>query len=265
MIAPPKRTHVDGRIFTNRCRSFSPQEIRLADVDAQQDRAALLSIFDAWTDEKYRPVGLDEEDILAVALIQDLPFAFQVWQEAGASLNADSILALFYIENQSKVFNLADFLAPHLAPWLSVVFYWVLAQQREDLALSLLQNDILSISSLIPPTQNEAEGWLWWSSPLVKREDDSSLPLHVALSKHCWKVAQWLLDRGAPCDQLDKRDTLPVDALLQSRAYYPGCTAPRVKNEIQTWVDRLLVSQEKEVLDLSTPMVNHIAQPPKRL
>lgn len=269
IIQAPKRTHTEGRMFTSRCRAFTAEGVDLAELDQSKDKAGLLAVLNVWMDEKQRPHGLDDEDLLSVALIQKLPFAFKVWKEAGFTVNGDTIFALFHAEDTPSRWknhweHYEDaFLDPSLQAWHAVLFFWLLQTKQEVFALKWLKNDIISISSLVPPDRNEAEGWLWWTNPLTKKETDASLPLHVALSCQCWQVSQWLLDHGVLPSDPDPRGELAVDMLMQKKNWFSHFNRQE-KEECQKWIDRLLVSQEQEVLDLSTPLIEKTVVP-KRL
>jgi hypothetical protein len=272
-----KRTHVDPKKLMSDAKYRIDLGLSagrsLKDLDQAKDTAGLLEAMAIWSDTPALRCGLDEEDLLIIALSQDLPYAFQVWKEMGQSINADTLLALTLCDESGFPFKSTDALMPFVAedlkPWHGVVFASLVHQSKgaQSLAIELLKMELVSPETPIPSSQQDVMGWLWWHNPEEKCLDDSTLPIHAALKNRRWDLANYLANAGANLTQADALGRQAIDYLMEVISMEDD-TFSRIgktsSSPAHGWRDRLESLDQAELLENQTAEVGQ-ATPPRRL
>lgn len=274
MSPTQKRTHADPkRLLSNaryRIELDAVTGISLKEMDSAHDTAGLVRVMSAWADNPDLRGPLDEEDLLVVALAQDLPHAFEVWLNMGSPLNADTLLALMECEASSFVFRDNDqiihFLTPSLASWRGPLFSHLVcfAKSTQALALKMLDMGLIEVDTPVPVSSDDARAWLWFQDPLIKCMDDATFPLHVALKSKRWETAHYLQRAGASLTQAGANGRCPIDYVRSVIELESGFTQVSKSDRMQEWFCRLESAQQAQDLEDGTNQVSE-AQPPRRL
>lgn len=204
-----KRTHADPKQF-HRAITTAHLVETLADgrtlfqLEMGHDRHLLRQISNRWAEDAGVRGGLGENDLLSMALANNLPFAFEFWLEVGLEIDADTLLALFLCDNKCFVFDLSTdhlekFFVPHMAPWHGAMFSALVMRHGldEKLAIRMLDQGLVKIDTPMPASLADAEGWLWWQGPASRNLDDATLPIIHALRCRRWQLAERLHALGA--------------------------------------------------------------------
>lgn len=259
-----KRTHADPKQF-HRALTAPHQVEALADghtlfqLEMGKERTLLRQVANRWIEDPQVRGDLGENDLLSVALANELPFAFEFWLECGLEVDADTLLALF--QCNSKCFaldpstdHLEKFFVPHMAPWHGALFSSLIIHHGldEKLAINMLDKGLVEIQTPLPSSGADAEGWLWWQEPARRNFDDATLPIILALRCRRWNLAEKLysLDASLTDAAPNGEDAATALAALEDLDRRLPSSLTRGEPHLNHWQAR--IKSAKEALDLET-------------
>jgi hypothetical protein len=254
-----KRSHTNVRQFVEQARSV---ERGLLELESAGDVSALVRWREDWRDNvnKFRPAELECEDLLALAIIQRLPLAFDVWRTHGEIANADTLLALFS-DTQSGHFVFekwpqrgACLTHPRLSPWYGSLFSFLAFTDQQALCVDVINRNLVSVDTPTPVSLQAASEWLWTTDPVVRNELDATLPLHLAIGLGRWSLADDLVKRGASLIKPDGRGAMLEDEIERYLDIHAKSFAK--KSEVArglAWQARIASAMQHSDLEQQTP------------
>lgn len=258
-----KRTHADIKQM-----SLSAMACLAYPLNEDMEVSDLLGVMDQWHTPEYfaRRCGLDVDELLAVAIIQECPLALQTWLHAGAPVNADTLLALMSLTTKPGHDHVVydhwsllrpAFTTPTLAPWHGCLFAHATLVRAPGVAASWITSGLITPQTPLPATRNDAMQWLWSWDPHLRNASEATLPLQLCLASGQFALAeQWLaMDPGnmAMCTRPDGRGLTPLDEVSNYLALHRNSLAGKEDIEhAQRWFDQLEALRQGEVLDRAT-------------
>lgn len=186
-----RRKHVNSARFIQDALAVAPDI--LGAISAGANPMEALGFMDRWHGGEINRGCLNDEDLLAVAILQDLPFCMDTWFAQGEPVNGDTVLALVEDAKQGFIFREPATYMPMLVnartrPWHGVIF----RAASPSAALWMVERGWITEHTPVPI--NQGSEWLWTHEPVIEGEDSYTLPMHCALATEKWALAEKLWD-----------------------------------------------------------------------
>lgn len=184
-----RRKHVNSARFIQDALAVAPDI--LGAISAGANTIEAMVFMDRWHGGEINRGCLNDDDLLAVAILQDLPFCLDTWFAQGEPVNGDTILALVENAKQGFIFREPATYMPMLVnartrPWHGVIF----RAASPSAALWMVERGWITEHTPVPI--DHGSGWLWSHDPVIEGEDSYTLPMHCALATEKWALAETL-------------------------------------------------------------------------
>ena len=227
----------------------------LLELDEKQNLATLLFLRQQWHAGN-RLETLRECDLLAVALANNLPFAFDAWARAGETVNGDTLFALFQGQRAMSNFSKArfeKFVRPHLAHpsmqcWQGAIFAHWARVGRTSLALDMMGREVQFDTPVPSPSVKRTSEDFLHTHDVKAWDNFWTCPLHLAIESGRWGLAEGLLAMGPDLSLAD---------WTGFRALHRAQTPPKHFSDLDrqisaTWAARLQAMEEATRLEGGT-------------